>query len=101
MKYALPELPELSYVTDDGNLIQRHSSEYPHEMLYTQYFEAWKHAHDTVDKYRVIELREDDYHNKKSFKKAKKERQKVLEHLELAEEYLFSHLRHFEIKDNE
>ena len=33
--------------------------------------------------------------------KTKKERQKVLKHLELAEEYLFSHLRHFEIKDNE
>ena len=98
MKYTLPQL---SYVTDDGDLIQKHSTEYPHELLYTKYFEAWKHAHDTVDKYRVIELREDDYDNKRSFRKAEKQRREVLEHLELAEEYLFAHLRHFDIKDNE
>ena len=98
MNYSLPEL---SYVTTDGVLIKKHSNEYPHELLYTQYFEAWKHAYDVVEKFEAIELRENDYSDKRSFRKAEKERNKILQSLEVAERYLFAHLNHFETKDDE
>tara|TARA_R110001583_G_scaffold110931_1_gene259999 strand:+ start:239 stop:532 length:294 start_codon:yes stop_codon:yes gene_type:complete len=97
MKYTLPEL---SYVTTNGDLIRNHSVGYPHE-LHPQYSTAWVHAYDTLKKFEVIELRENDYSDKRSFRRAEKERSKILQSLEVAERYLFAHCVHFENKDNE